>query len=34
MVERAVSLNDLDRADLIEAWIRDELRPGRRRRPR
>ena len=34
LVDRAVGLDDIDRADFLEAWIRDELRPGRRRRPR
>jgi Uma2 family endonuclease len=31
LVEQAVLLDDLDRADLIAGWIRDTLRPGRRR---
>jgi hypothetical protein len=32
LIERAAPLDDLDRADLIDAWIREEPRPGRRRR--
>jgi len=27
LVERAAPLDDLDRADMIDAWIREELRP-------
>jgi hypothetical protein len=30
LIEQAVLLDDLDRAHLLRAWIRDELRPGRR----
>ena len=32
LIERAALLDDLDRADLLEEWIRTELRPPRRRR--
>jgi hypothetical protein len=28
LIERGVHLNDRDRADLIDAWIDAELRPG------
>jgi Uma2 family endonuclease len=34
LVERGVTLNDLERADLFDTWIREELSPGRRRRGR
>jgi hypothetical protein len=30
LIEQALLLDDLDRAELLRTWIRDELRPGRR----
>ncbi len=32
LIEETVLLNDSDRADLTETWIREHLRPGKRRR--
>jgi Uma2 family endonuclease len=31
LIEQAVLLDDLDRANLLRTWIRDQLRPGHRR---
>jgi Uma2 family endonuclease len=31
LIEQAAVLDELERADLLRTWIRDELRPGRRR---
>jgi Uma2 family endonuclease len=32
LIEKSAALDETARADLFDAWIRDELRPGRRRR--